>query len=69
MIESFTFHIVTASHYHDYTSQLKKLLIIIIFRLNYDNVKASLLHTRTLDPVEEGCAVDIGYFDNGKINF
>lgn len=38
-------------------------------RLNYDNVKSSLLHTRTLDPFEEGCAVDINYFDNGKFSF
>lgn len=39
---------------------------IHVFRLNYDNIKSQLLHTRGLDPVEEGCAVDIDYFDTGS---
>ncbi|GFX71305.1 phosphoinositide 3-kinase regulatory subunit 4 [Trichonephila clavipes] len=39
---------------------------IQVFRLIYDNIKSSLLHVRNLDPVEEGCVVDIDYFDTGS---
>ncbi|GFQ80252.1 phosphoinositide 3-kinase regulatory subunit 4 [Trichonephila clavata] len=39
---------------------------IQVFRLIYDNIKSSLLHARNLDPVEEGCVVDIDYFDTGS---
>ncbi|XP_054707486.1 phosphoinositide 3-kinase regulatory subunit 4-like [Uloborus diversus] len=37
---------------------------IHVFR--YENTKSTLLYTRSLDPIEEGCAVDIDYFDTGS---
>ncbi|GFT53351.1 phosphoinositide 3-kinase regulatory subunit 4 [Nephila pilipes] len=39
---------------------------IQVFRIMYDNIRSTLLHTRNLDPVEEGCVVDIDYFDTGS---
>ncbi|GIY06608.1 phosphoinositide 3-kinase regulatory subunit 4 [Caerostris extrusa] len=34
---------------------------IHVYRVVYDNLKSNLLYTRNLDPVEEGCVVDIDY--------
>ncbi|XP_071037345.1 phosphoinositide 3-kinase regulatory subunit 4 isoform X3 [Parasteatoda tepidariorum] len=39
---------------------------IHVFRFQYENTKSTLLYTRNLDPVEEGCVVDIDYFDTGS---
>ncbi|GBN01215.1 Phosphoinositide 3-kinase regulatory subunit 4 [Araneus ventricosus] len=39
---------------------------IHVFRIMYDNIKSTLIHTRNLDPVEEVSVVDIDYFDTGS---
>ncbi|KAF8792794.1 Phosphoinositide 3-kinase regulatory subunit 4 like protein [Argiope bruennichi] len=39
---------------------------IHVFRIMYDNIKSTLMHTRNLDPVEEVSVVDIDYFDTGS---
>ncbi|XP_035206634.1 phosphoinositide 3-kinase regulatory subunit 4-like isoform X1 [Stegodyphus dumicola] len=39
---------------------------IHVFRLSYENSKLSVLYQRHLDYVEEGCAVDIDFFDTGS---
>ncbi|KAG8181600.1 hypothetical protein JTE90_017721 [Oedothorax gibbosus] len=39
---------------------------IHVFRIMPENTKSTLVHTRNLDPVEEGCVVDIDYFDTGS---
>lgn len=38
---------------------------IHVFRVESGTIKTSILHSRTLEPHDEGCVVDMGYFDAG----
>lgn len=40
--------------------------VITVFRYELANAKMSIVNTRHLDPQEEGCVVDMNYFDSGS---